>query len=252
MSKPEIIVCRNLDEAARVAAEQFVALAGPAIGRTGRFTVALSGGSTPRPLYARLAADHYRRLIDWPRVHFFWGDERCVPPDHPDSNFRAAEETLLARVPVAASNIHRMNGEGDSAEAAVNYEQELRGFFAPAPGALPRFDLILLGIGEDGHTASLFPGTAALDEAQRWVAAVYVEKLESHRLTLTLPVINAAAQVTFLVAGSAKGVVLRQILSRAEVDLPAARVRPAGGSLVWIITEDAAARSKQSAGEVTV
>ena len=242
VTKPEIIICRDAGDLALKAAEQFVLLADAAIARSGRFAVALSGGSTPRALYELLGSAGYRDRVDWPRVHLFWGDERCVPPDHPESNFRMVQETLLAKVRMPPENIHRMMGEKEPAEAAAAYEQELREFFALKPGQMPRFDLILLGLGEDGHTASLFPGTAALDETDRWVAAVYVEKLQSHRLTLTLPVINAAAQVTFLVAGASKAKIVSDILASdsAPLDYPAVKVRPVDGRLAWIIDRDAA------------
>jgi 6-phosphogluconolactonase len=242
VSKPEIIICRDLDELNRKAAAQFVALANEALARSGRFTVALSGGSTPKGLYLLLAEPEFRDRVDWPRVHIFWGDERCVPPDHPDSNYRMAQETLLARVQIPSENIHRMRGEIEPETGAQAYEAELRGVFGFAEGDWPRFDLNHLGLGEDGHTASLFPGSAVLGESARCVAAAYVEKLRAHRLTLTLPVINRAAQVTFLVSGHSKAGVVRRILRGSGVDdLPAARIRPASGALTWMITQDAAA-----------
>jgi 6-phosphogluconolactonase len=243
VTKPEIIICRDAGELARRAAEQFVALAGAAIARAGRFAVALSGGSTPRALYELLGSAEYRDRVDWSRVHLFWGDERCVPPDHPDSNFRMVQETLLAQLQIPPENIHRMMGEKEPAEAAAAYERELRQFFALAPGQRPRFELILLGLGEDGHTASLFPGTAALDETDRWVAAVYVGKLQSYRLTLTLPVINAAAQISFLVAGQEKSAIVRKLFGTDSdcSKFPAGMVRPVSGHVTWFITQDAAA-----------
>ncbi len=244
MTKPEIIISRDAGELAHKAAEQFVALTGAATARFGRFAVALSGGSTPLALYELLGSTEYRDRIDWPRIHLFWGDERCVPPDHAESNFRMVRESLISKIQIPAENIHRMEGEKEPRAAADAYEQELHEFFAPAPGQMPRFDLILLGVGEDGHTASLFPGSVALGETKRWVTAVYVEKLQFHRLTLTLPVINNAAQVTFLVIGSGKADIVWRILRRSEAaELPAAQVCPADGSLTWLITEDAVAGS---------
>jgi 6-phosphogluconolactonase len=241
VTEPEIIICRDATDLARKAAEQFVSLAGRAMARAGRFAVALSGGSTPRAFYEWLGSAEYRERVDWWRVHLFWGDERSVPPDHAESNFRMVQEALLAKILLPLQNIHRMAGEKDPAKAADAYEHELCEFFALAPGQLPRFDLILLGLGDDGHTASLFPGTVALPEQERLVASVYVEKLKAQRLTLTLPVINAAAQVMFLVAGSGKADVVGRVLRRSAADdLPAARVRPANGSLTWMITQDAA------------
>jgi 6-phosphogluconolactonase len=242
VSKPEIVTCRDVGELAHKAAEQFVALAGAAVARAGRFAVALSGGSTPRAVYSLLGSPEFRDRVDWPRVHLFWGDERCVPPDHPESNFRMVQETLLAKIQIPSQNVHRMIGEKEPAQAAAAYEQELREFFAVQPGQMPRFDLILLGLGEDGHTASLFPGTAALDETEHWVAAVYVEQLQSYRLTLTLPVINAAAQVTFLVSGASKAKIVSDIFApdSASRNYPAAQVRPMEGRLTWMIDRDAA------------
>jgi len=195
------------------------------------------------------------RRIDWPRVHIFWGDERCVPPDHPDSNYRMARETLLDRVPIPTGNIHRLRGEIEPAAAEAAYAQELHAFFAqPCDSAIPaaevpwpRFDLIFLGLGEDGHTASLFPGTTALFEQKRWVVAHYVTQLQTWRITLTLPVINAAAQVTFMVAGERKAERLRQLLSASKeaADLPAHLVKPTTGELLWLVDAETASRLKK-------
>ncbi len=243
MTKREIIVCRAEDELNRKAAAQFIALAGDAIARSGRFAVALSGGSTPKALYSLLALPECRNLVDWSRVHFFWGDERCVPPDHPDSNFRMVREALLGKIQIPNENIHRMPGEREPAEAAAAYEAEIKYFFGVIkPGGWPRFDLIFLGLGEDGHTASLFPGTDAANETAHLVTVVYVQRLQSYRLTLTLPVINAAAQVTFLVSGESKAAIVREILlaDGASCSYPAAKVRPSEGRLTWMIDADAA------------
>lgn len=244
VAKPEIIICRDADDLNRKAAAQFVARASEASAQSGRFAVALSGGSTPKSLYSLLAKPEYRDRIDWPRVHFFWGDERCVPPDHPDSNFLMAREALLQKIHVPSENIHRMMGEVEPAQAAPAYEEELRRFFALAQGAWPRFDLIYLGLGEDGHTASLFPGSPVLNDSTRLVAADYVEKLQAHRLTLTLPVINNAAQVTFLVSGESKAGIVKEILraNGGATNYPAARVNLPGGRLTWFIAVDGAAQ----------
>jgi 6-phosphogluconolactonase len=237
-----MILCRDAAALARRAAEQFFELAQEASARAGRFAVGLSGGSTPRAVYALLASPEFRDRIDWPRVHLFWGDERCVPPDHPDSNFRMAHETLLAKIPIPPENIHRMIGEKEPAEAAAAYEEEIKNFFGVKRGERRRFDLILLGLGEDGHTASLFPGTAALNESERLVAVVYVERLHSYRLTLTLPVINSAAQIIFLVSGASKATIVRELFSpdRAPKDYPATKVKPCDGRLTWLIDADGA------------
>ena len=238
---------------ARAGAEHFVALATAAITERGRFAVALSGGETPRGMHAELARAPSLDQVDWSRVHVFWSDERCVPPDRPGSNFRMARETLLDHVPLPRHNIHRIRGEVEAERAAAKYERELREFFAGSSertasgdgGEPPCFDLILLGMGEDGHTASLFPGTPALRERRRWVMAHYVEKLDAWRITLTLPVINAAADVLFLVSGAKKAETLRRVLvdpAPPDADqLPARLVAPTAGRVVWLVDAAAAA-----------
>ncbi len=223
---------------AATAAREFAARAAGAVRERGRFAVALAGGSTPRSAYELLARD-YADGVDWRRVHFFFGDERPVPPDHPDSNYRMAREALLAKVP--AGSVHRMRGELPPEEAALLYEEELRSFFAGEP--VPRFDLILLGLGEDGHTASLFPHTRALEETGRLVVANPVPKLGTTRITLTLPVINAARAVIFLVSGREKAEALRAVLggSADPRQYPARLVRPVAGELLWLADRTAAA-----------
>jgi 6-phosphogluconolactonase len=222
---------------ARAAAEHFVTLATAAIAAHGQFVVALSGGSTPRATYTLLANDELAARVDWPRVRVFWGDERCVPPDHAGSNYRMARETLLDHVPLPTRNVHRIQGELPPDQAATAYQAELEAVL----GAGGRFDLILLGMGEDGHTASLFPSTAALHEQTRWVVAQYVDKLSAWRVTLTPVAINAAAHVTFLVYGVGKAERLREVLDgpRQPDVLPAQIVRPTDGRLLWLA--DAAA-----------
>ncbi len=221
---------------ARLAANRIVALASGAIAARGRFAVALAGGATPRPTYALLAEQPLAQEVEWPRVEVFWGDERCVPPDHLDSNYRMARCALLDHVPIPRENVHRIPGELPPQEAAAAYRLELQ----EALGAAGHFDLVLLGMGSDGHTASLFPGTAAVDEEERSVVAVYVPKLGAWRVTLTLPVINAARHVIFLVAGAEKAEVLARV--RGGEPLPAAKVQPADGQLTWLVDRDAAAR----------
>lgn len=242
VTERQIIVCRDLDELNRKAALQFVETAEGAIAHAGKFAVALSGGSTPKALYALLASSSYRARIGWPRIHLFWGDERCVPPNHPESNFRMVKEALLSEIEIPEQNVHRMAGEKEPAEAAADYASELRDFFALTTREMPRFDLILLGLGDDGHTASLFPKSAALGERGRLVVANYVEKFKVHRLTLTLPVINHAARIIFLVAGENKATIVKDLLGSdsPSLDYPAGRIRPSNGQLTWFITEDAA------------
>jgi 6-phosphogluconolactonase len=239
MVEREIIICLDIAELSRQSAERFSQLVNQSVQGSGRFTVSLSGGSTPKHLYSLLGSPDYKERIPWNNVHFFWGDERCVPPDHPESNFGMVRESLLSKIQIPAENIHRMAGEREPQAAAAEYEKHLQEFFGLESGALPRFDLILLGIGEDGHTASLFPGSDALNETERLVIARFVEKLNSYRLTLTLPVLNSGAQVWFLVTGASKADAVKKVL-RGSADLPAAKVQPVNGRLVWFITQDAA------------
>jgi 6-phosphogluconolactonase len=241
MADPEVIVCRDIADLEERAAENFAVLAGKAPGPSGRFSVALSGGSTPKGLYSLLASSRYGDRVPWSRVHLFWGDERCVPPDHPESNYRMVREVLLSKIAIPAENVHRMAGEKEPDIAAAEYEAELKRFFRLSPGALPRFDLILLGLGEDGHTASLFPGSDALRETERLVTACYVSKLKSHRLTLTLPVLNAGAVIVFLVAGKNKASIVKEVLKAKAASLPAAKVQPIDGRLIWFVDREAGA-----------
>ncbi len=236
-----LLVYETPAEIAEAAARDFAARAEEAIGERGRFAVALAGGSTPKATYEALARD-YADKLDWGRVRAFFGDERTVPPDHEDSNYRMAHEALLSRVPVGG--VHRMRGELPPAEAAAAYEEELREFFGPDES--PSLDLVLLGLGEDGHTASLFPETSALDVTDRLVVANPVLKLETTRLTLTIPVINAAKAVTFLVAGEGKAQALREVLE-GDADpraYPAKLVHPESGDLTWMVDRAAASLLK--------
>jgi len=241
---PEIQRVRDEVALCRTAAEAFVHAAAGAIGRTGAFKVALSGGSTPRGLYSLLASDAtLREQIAWKNVHVFWSDERHVPPDHTESNFRMAHEALLAHVPIEPSHVWRMKGEyADASKAADEYEQNLRQVFNPVAGEMPRFDLVLLGLGDDGHTASLFPGTAALKERKRLVVANWVPKLNVHRLTLTAPVLNNASCVIFLVQGAGKAAALKRIIEAPSTpeQLPAQLICPERGRLLWIVDRSAA------------
>jgi polyphosphate glucokinase len=228
------------------AAEMFIHCACQAIRVSGRFAVALSGGNTPKRLYALLASDPYRARVDWQHVELFWSDERCVPPDDPLSNYRLARESLLDHLPVPEANVHRIHGEDDPEQAAAAYERELRAVFK-TPEDPPRcapgcgFDLVLLGMGPDGHTASLFPGTNALHETARWVIAHHVAALSAWRVTLTPPVINSAAQVAFLVSGKEKAPMLHRVIDGPyqPAELPAQMVAPCDGRLRWLV--DAAA-----------
>jgi 6-phosphogluconolactonase len=244
MAKRELIICRDLDDLSRRAAEEFIRLAQQSARLAKRFTVALSGGSTPRSLYRLLAEPAYSERVAWRDVHFFWGDERCVPPDHPDSNYGMANAALLSKVPIPAGNVHRMAGEKEPQLAAREYENELIAFFGLGRGDWPRLDLILLGVGEDGHTASLFPENAAVENRENLVVAAYAQKLDAQRLTLTLPAINQAANISFLIAGASKALIVSEMLKAdpASSSIPAGRVAPVAGRLNCFVTQDAAAR----------
>lgn len=224
------------------AAEEVVRAAEEAVAARGRFTIALSGGSTPKSLF-NLLATNARTTLPWDRMFFFWGDERHVPPTDAESNYRMADEAMLSKIPVAAGNVFRIATENpDAAAAADAYEQTLRKFFQLGPGEFPRFDLILLGMGPDGHTASLFPGTAALQEKSRLVVANWVEKLKASRITLTLPVLNAARCVAFLVSGTDKADALKAVLEgdAPGEQYPSKLVKPTDGKLIWLVDRAAA------------
>ncbi len=237
-----IEVYEDIDLLARATADRVIAIAADAIMLNGRFSIGLSGGSTPRPLYELLARDDYARRVDWARTHVFWGDERCVPPEDPESNFGLAQQTLLAHVPIPEENVHRMRGELPPVEAAAEYEDLLRDFFGDLPGALPRFDLLLQGLGSNAHTASLFPHTPVLDEDARWVAAPFIPQLGAWRITLTPRAINAAEHVIFMVAGASKAEALHAVLHGPyhPHEYPAQLIDPVG-ELTWMVDAAAAA-----------
>jgi 6-phosphogluconolactonase len=246
----DVAIFSDDDALMRAEAERAVMLAREAIAARGRFLLALSGGSTPRRLYELLSRPPFVERIDWSRVQVFWGDERCVPPDHPESNYRMAREALLDRVPIPKENVHRIRGEDEPPHAAQAYEQVLRGFFGQAEGPPERsFDEVLLGMGNDGHTASLFPGTPPVTEERRWVMAEHIEQPQAMwRITLTPVVINAAADVTFLVAGGNKAERLSEVLEGGPRDhpLPAQLIRPKHGSLHWMVDAAAGARLRKT------
>jgi 6-phosphogluconolactonase len=239
---PEVRIFRSPDEQFRAAAKVFCQIGAHAIRDRGKYSVALSGGRTPRGLHQQLA-NAFAEELPWDKVFFFWGDERHVPPDFPESNFRMAKETLLTKLPIPADHIVRMPGEvPDANQAAALYEQTLREFFRPQAGDFPRFDFILLGIGGDGHTASLFPGTKALEEKQRWVVGNWVEQHTTWRITLTYPVLNSAAHVMFLVEGSSKADIVRKALREPAAHLPCQAVEPLKGELMWYLDNAAGAK----------
>ena len=234
-AKGEVRVFRDLNELSRAAADFFCEVAGKAA-RAGEVFVALSGGSTPQRLYETLSTQEYHDRVPWIKTQLFWSDERCVPPDHPDSNY-GNSSAALAGLPISPLNVHRMRGEDPPEDAAREYEAEMREAFKVLPSEVPRFDLMLLGLGEDGHTGSLFPGTPVLDDKTHLAAAVYVEKLQAHRLTLTFPVINNAANVAFLVSGEKKRNIFKRVMEDPSAGLPAQRVHPTNGKLMWFVDE---------------
>jgi 6-phosphogluconolactonase len=240
-----LVVVDDAAALAREAASELTRIAQRAVSASGRFTLVLSGGSTPRRLYELLAdaAAPYRGAIPWASTQIFFGDERHVPPDDPRSNYRMANEALLSHVPVPAANVHRVEAErADAGEAAALYARTIERVFALAPGEWPRFDLILLGMGPDGHTASLFPGSDALGVRDRAVAATWVAKFDAWRITLTLPVFEAAAAVHFLVSGADKAQTLSAVFDPASPPdaFPCQRIRPRAGELLWLADRAAA------------
>lgn len=238
-SRFEIRVLPNAVEAARAAAEEVVDVAEDAISNRGIFRIALSGGSTPRSLFRTLAGRRFRGRVGWERTRIFFVDERCVPPAHERSNYRMAKEHLLGPLRIPEANVFRIRGEEEPRRAAREYERVLANEFG---GRVPRFDFVLLGVGADGHTASLFPGTRAIAERTMAVAANYVAPLDEWRITLTLPVLSAGRRVVFLAVGREKRDAVAAVLrgKRGSAGLPASLVKPRRGSLVWILDEAAA------------
>jgi 6-phosphogluconolactonase len=239
-----IMIYKNMDDLARGAARYIISSIQQTISARDRFSLVLSGGSTPRAIYSFLSDSPQVDQVPWLKVHFFWGDERCVPFDHTQSNYRMAHESLLGRLSLPAQNVHRIQGEALPEQAAEAYEQELFTFFGKDNG-LPRFDLVLLGMGVDGHTASLFPDSPALEETGRWAVAVEHQQPPAPlvpRVTLTLPLINAAERVAMIVVGAEKAKLIQQVLSGIETTpvLPVQRVNPTQGEFVWLLDEAAA------------
>jgi 6-phosphogluconolactonase len=243
----EIVLCKDINEISQKAADLFVQLCQQSVASSGRFSVALSGGHTPKSLYFLLATDNYRKKIDWNKVHVFWGDERCVAPTDDESNYKMAREALLEKVPIPQQNIYRILAElPDHNTAAEDYEKQLRGFFNMEKG-WPRFDLILLGMGPDGHTASLFPETAALQDTTHLVTANYVEKFGTFRITLTYPVLNNAAFVLFLITGDDKAQALKEVLEgKPQPELyPSQKINPENGTVRFLLDPGAASLLKK-------
>jgi 6-phosphogluconolactonase len=246
-SKSKVLVVSNAMELSKAAADILLHKISEVLQHKEIFTLVLSGGSTPTQLFALLAAkdDAYFSQIPWNKVHFFWGDERHVPPENNDSNYRMTHETMLSLVSTPTENIHRISGENpDANTAALEHEQELRSFFQLGAEQFPRFDCVLLGMGQDGHTASLFPHSSALHEQNRLVVSNWVEKFQSFRITMTVPVLNNADSIIFLVSGAEKADTLKTVLEGDEMpaQLPAQLIRPFHGELLWIVDEAAAAK----------
>lgn len=242
---PDIRVAGSVQDWAHQAAAFIASVSERAILANGRFIMALSGGSTPKTLYQTLASPEWRTRLAWKKIHFLFGDERCVPPDHQDSNFNMAQASLFHPLAIQPDHIFRMKGEGEGPSAvAREYEQTIRQLTETQPPTMPRIDLVLLGLGDDGHTASLFPGTSALQETKKVVTVGQAPTGIRSRLTLTLGVLNQAAMVLFLVTGKGKADMIRRILeptSEADRSLPAAKITPKSGQLVWMLDQAAAA-----------
>lgn len=240
------MVARDIDDLCERAAVRVARSIADRVQASGRSAIVLSGGTTPRRLYERLATGTFQQAIPWDHVYLFWGDERCVPPDHPDSNYKMAYDTLISKIPIPKENVYRMPAErSDHVEAALEYEESLRNFFGPSGEGWPRFDIALLGIGMDGHTASLFPGSPALAEKKQWVAATYIEKLKVYRLTLTPEVFNHSTQVIFLATGEEKAQVIKELFTADHCTnrFPFQIIRPHDGELIFLLDQAAASLS---------
>lgn len=242
----KIRILADTEAISRAAAETIIKDISDCLQVQETYSIALSGGSTPRRLYELLANDaNLQRQIPWDRVHFFWGDERHVPPGHPDSNYRMADTALLSKVPIPSTNIHRIKAENSDADkAAADYEHEIRRFLKIDAGQMPRFNCVLLGMGPDGHTASLFPGTAALEETKRLAVANWIEKFQSYRITLTGPLFSNADRILFLVSGMEKADTLKAVLEgdAKTTRFPVQLIQPTHGEVTWFLDQSAAGR----------
>ncbi|MBE9504715.1 MAG: 6-phosphogluconolactonase [Proteobacteria bacterium] len=243
LDKAETIICHDLNDVVEKAATSFADTATEFIRKKSLFNVVLSGGSTPQPLYQLLSSDRFRNQIDWTRVQLFWGDERCVPPTDRASNYGMATKSLISKIKIPFKNIHRIKGEMGE-DSACFYEKELRSFFSLGKDAFPKFDLIILGIGEDGHTASIFPGSPVVNETSDMVAADYVDKLSSTRITLTPPTINNASNIMVLACGNNKADAIKEIFegdSKPDI-IPSQFLRKAKGKVSFFLDEPAASK----------
>jgi 6-phosphogluconolactonase len=240
----EIKILPDAEAVAQDAAVRWVESARAAVEARGAFRVALSGGSTPRRLYELMASESLREQAPWAQTYIFWGDERRVPASHPDSNYHLARVTLIDHVPVPLEHVFRMDGEGLARSAAREYEEALRLHFDLRRGQWPRFDLVLLGLGTDGHTASIFPGTRAVSDLSNMAIVYEVPQLGMERMTLTLPVLNNAQHILFMVTGAEKAAVVKAVLAgeHRPSTYPAQAVKPVDGTLTWLLDEEAAAQ----------
>jgi 6-phosphogluconolactonase len=238
--RSNIVIKRDISELAEASADIVISCAKESVSKRGRFVPAVSGGSSPRPLYRLLAEGPYVRKMPWNKTHIFWVDERCVPVKDPASNYGTAKGDLLDKVPIPTAQIHPMPVDDPTGKGILAYQHELETFFHPEEGDWPVFDLVILGIGTDGHTASLFPGSPSLEEKEKWVVAVKGGDPDVSRLTMTLPVLNAARKVVYLVSGRRKAEIIKRIFTVGKPPLPAARIRPVSGDLIWLIDQEAA------------
>jgi 6-phosphogluconolactonase len=245
MTPRRVHIFRSADELSSEAAADIIRLLQAPLSSRGVASIALSGGSTPRNVYEKLGATNYAAQIDWKKVHLFWGDERCVPPDTAESNYRMVKETLLSRIVFPEANVHRIMAELPPERAALHYERLLLEWFGIRAGQLPTFDVFLLGLGEDGHTASLFPGAVPPGTSGPLVTSLNVKHLEQYRVTMSLPVINNAAAIVFLVSGKEKAAIVQEVLEGTVVRSPAQLVKPKQGQLLWYIDMDAASKLKK-------
>jgi 6-phosphogluconolactonase len=243
MLHPRVEVYDNADALFRAASEKIAAMLEAALRERGTASFVLTGGNTPKPFYELLADSPYHERLDWSHIQFFWGDERCVPPDSPESNYGVAWKALISKLPVASENVHRIPGEMDDPEkAALQYEAEIRRIIPDS--SPPSFDVVLLGMGEDGHTASIFPGTHWNEE--RWVVAIHATgRLTTNRVTMTPRLLNAARNVLFLISGAAKAKALAGVLEDPASDYPAKRIQPPSGNLTWMVDKEAASLLKK-------
>jgi 6-phosphogluconolactonase len=246
MKPHHILIEPDAAQLARKTVQQLVQTAAACVERQKRFTLAISGGSTPRVLHRLLAKTPWRERMPWQHTHIFWVDERCVPQTDPASNYGNAKTDFLDRLPLPATHIHPMPGEQETEKAALFYRQEIQSVVKTIEDGFPVFDLIMLGMGEDGHTASLFPGDPALEETRRWVMAVKGGHPRVTRLTLTLPVLNHAKRIWFLASGSTKADIMRTLFFEASSVLPAGRVQPLKGTISWLLDEAAARKIRQT------